>query len=937
MVRKVLSIAMCIIGTLCASAQMPQLTPLPVNPKVKHGVLPNGMSYYIMHNEMPKERANFYIAQKVGSTLEEQDQLGLAHFLEHMAFNGTTHYPGKNMLNYLQSKGIRFGADINAYTDFDETVYNINNVPTTDQPLMDSVLLVLHDWSGEILLEEAEIDAERGVIQEEWRQRNNADTRMWMSILPKIYKEYQYQQSPIGTMEVVMNFKPETLRAYYKKWYRPDQQGIVIVGDFDADAMEKKVVELFSTIPMPENAAERTYPVVSDNVDPIYAAFTDPELRQPRTTISFKSEKVPFELRNTVEMYMQDGILKSLISSLFNNRIDELSHEQACTYAAAGVYFSNFYVSKTKDSFNVAVIPKKGTQAAVAEVMGIVTQACKTGFTETEFDRVKTDALSNLEKIYNEREKTDNNAFGRELYRLFIDNDPAPGIEKELELWKQILPMIPLQAINQVLPQLLTTNNMVVVTTEPEQEGFEVVAEDVMIKTIKDAMNADYEAYVDETVDEPLIATLPTPGKIVSSTDNEVLGYTEYTLSNGAKVVVKSTDFAGDQIIMNAYREGGLRTFSPDQAADLSLLSVAFNKSKMGPFDAKTLTKYLTGKQVGIGIGVNNYTDVISGSSTVKDLPTLMELIYTAFTNLSEDQDAYNVALESLKLQYANADKNPQNIFFGKVAETRYGNNPLTNQTTLSTVESADYAKMVDMIHSLLSNAADYTFIFVGNIDTDTFKPLMEQYLATLPASTPRKLDVVSNIETVKGDVINEFKQEMGTPSTWVYDLYCDNNVPYDMKNDVMVSMMGDILDNIYTDTLREEEGGTYGASVGASMNPNNGEWYLIYFFQTNKDQQAQLIQRAQDEFMKLLNEGADQVNFNKVKEAMLKQLEINVEKNGYWVGGILNSLRGFNTVTGMKETIESVTLSDLNSFMKTLYNGKNRIQVIMEGVDAKK
>ncbi|MDE6793893.1 MAG: insulinase family protein, partial [Muribaculaceae bacterium] len=260
MIRKVMSLAFALMAMLSVSAQMPQLTPLPLNPKVKHGVLPNGLSYYIMHNEMPKERANFYIAQKVGSTLETQEQLGLAHFLEHMAFNGTSHYPGKNMLNYLQGKGMRFGEDINAYTYFDETVYNINNVPTTDKPLMDSVLLVLHDWSGEILLEEAEIDAERGVIQEEWRSRNDANNRMFEAILPQIYQEYQYQQTPIGKMEVVMNFKPEVLRAYYKKWYRPDQQGIVVVGDFDVDDMEKKVIDLFSPIPMPENAAPREYP-----------------------------------------------------------------------------------------------------------------------------------------------------------------------------------------------------------------------------------------------------------------------------------------------------------------------------------------------------------------------------------------------------------------------------------------------------------------------------------------------------------------------------------------------------------------------------------------------------------------------------------------------------------------------------------------------------
>ncbi len=308
MIRKVLSLAMFLVGIFSVSAQMPELPQLPIDPKVKTGVLSNGLTYFIMHNEEPKNRANFYIAQKVGSSLENQDQLGLAHFLEHMAFNGTSHYPGKDMLNYLQGKGIRFGADINAVTGFDETVYNINNVPTTDKALMDSVLLVLHDWSGEILLEEAEIDAERGVIQEEWRSRNDATTRMYSAMLPVIFKEYQYQQMPIGTMDVVLNFKPEVLRAYYHKWYRPDLQGIVIVGDFDADEMEKKVKDLFSSIPKAKNPAKREYPSVSDNKEPIYFSFSDPELSAARTTISFKSDGIPLEYRNT-EVYMQQDML----------------------------------------------------------------------------------------------------------------------------------------------------------------------------------------------------------------------------------------------------------------------------------------------------------------------------------------------------------------------------------------------------------------------------------------------------------------------------------------------------------------------------------------------------------------------------------------------------------------------------------------------------
>lgn len=936
MIKKVLSIAMFLTGILCMSAQMPQLTPLPLNPKVKSGVLPNGLSYYIMHNEEPKERANFYIAQKVGSTLETEDQLGLAHFLEHMAFNGTKNYPGKNMLNYLQSKGIRFGADINAYTAFDETVYNINNVPTTDKPLMDSVLLVLHDWSGDILLEEAEIDVERGVIQEEWRTRNDASFRMYSSILPKIYEEYQYEQMPIGKMEVVMNFKPEVLRAYYKKWYRPDQQGIVIVGDFDAEEMEKKVIDLFSTIEMPANAAERVYPTVSNNEKPIYASFTDPELNVPRTTISFKSDKVPFEMRNTVEVYANDMLLKNVISSLINNRISEAAQNPECTFAQAGVYFGDFYVSKTKDSFNIVVIPKKGTQAAVAEVMAIVARACKTGFTGTELDRVRDEILASYENSYNERDKTSNGAFGSELCRHFVDNEPAPGIEKEFEIVKQILPMIPVQAINQGVASLLTNENMVIVTSEPQKEGFAIVAEDVMVKTVTDAMNAQYEAYVDEVITDPLIANLPTPVKIKGDAKPFAFDSYEFNLPNGARVIVKPTDFAADEILLTAYREGGKQTYDKEDAANVLLSDVAFNSSKKGPFDTKTLDKYLAGKKAGVSFAINNYTDVLSGVSTVKDLPTLMELIYTSFTNVNPDKDTYNVTVERINNTLKNAVTNPQYIFSEQLSKTKYPENPIMQNLTLETLEAADYDKMLSMVHNALGNAADYTFIFTGNVDVNTLKPLLEQYIATLPAGKKSKANVKTPIKLARGDVKNEFKQPMQTPTTFVYDIYSDNNIPFTMKNYIMVSMMGDILDNIYTNTLREEEGGTYGASVSAMLNPFTGVWDLEYFFQTNKDQQASLIKRANDEYMKLMKEGASAEEFNKVKEAMLKQYDIQVRKNSYWDSNLMAYVRGVDLITENKAAIESITLEDLNKFMKGIYNGKNRVQVIMEGTPAK-
>ncbi|MDE6442888.1 MAG: insulinase family protein, partial [Muribaculaceae bacterium] len=651
--------------------------------------------------------------------------------------------------------------------------------------------------------------------------------------------------------------------------------------------------------------------------------------------ISFKEEKMPFEYRNTVEAYIQHDLVRNIVSALINNRLQENAVNPDCKYSGAGVYFGDIYLSKTKDSFNVVTIPQRGTQGAVAEVMGIVARACKTGFTDSELERVKSNILSSYEKTYNEREKTDNDAYGSELCRTFVDNEPNPGIEKEYEMLKQVLPMIPVEGINGFAAGLLTSNNMVVVTSEPQKEGFEVVAEDVMIKTINDAMNASYEAFVDEVIIEPLIAKLPKKGKVVAVEEEKGIGAKTYILSNGAKVVVKATDFAADEILMSAFRNGGKRSFSKDQASNVNMLSTAFNCSKFGPFDAKQLKKYLTGKNVDISFGTTTTLDILGGQSTVKDLPVFMELLYTAFTNLSADKATYDVARENIAQRLKNAYQNPQMIFSHRVSMVRYGNNPMMETMTPESVEGADYDKMLEILHSALGNAADYTFVFTGNIDEKEFLPLVDQYIASLPSGKVNEAEILTPIETPKGEIVDRFKQPMQTPGTTVFDIYSGYNLDINVKNEVMIGMLGDILDNIYIRTLREEEGGTYGASVSGFLNYNNASWNLIYRFQTNKEQQEKLITRAQEELEKLLNDGASVEDFTKVKEAMLKQLEINVRKNSYWDDGIVDYLRGFDMLTGHKEAIESVTLDSLNSFMKNLYDGKNRIQIIMEGVPA--
>lgn len=937
MKKLLLACGLAIAGFSCLSVQAQEMENLPLNPKVRTGVLENGLTYYILHNEEPKERANFYIAQKVGSTLEEPSQLGLAHFLEHMAFNGTTNYPGKNMLNYLQSKGIRFGADINAYTSFDETVYNIDNVITTDKNLMDSVLLVLHDWSGSILLEEGEIDAERGVIQEEWRMRNNAQFRMYSSILPQIYQEYQYQQMPIGSMDVVMNFKPEALRAYYKKWYRPDQQGIIIVGDFDAEEMEKKVIDLFSTIEMPANAAPREYPAVSDNEAPIFASFTDPELQNMLTIISFKSEKIPVEYRNTLPVYIQEQLVQRLVSQLINNRLSEFAQTPECRYAFAGVTFGDFYVSKTKASFDIQVVAKNNSRDAVEDAMGVVARACKTGFNEAEYERATQELMASIEKLYNERDKTSNGSLGRELCSYFIDNVSAPGIETEYQIWQMVLPQLPVEAINEAVKNLLTDENMVVVTSAPKADGYEIVTEEAMLSTLNQVMHAEYEALAEEKITEPLIPQLPAPGSIISSEQDSKLDAKVLMLSNGVTVVLKPTDFAADEVLMYAYKEGGKRMYEYEQAADMLLMGDVYETAKMGNFDNKTLKKYLAGKNVALGFSVDNFTDVLQGNSTVKDLPYLFELVYTSFTNVNPDKETYDVNINRFRPMLEMAEKNPRTIFGRQVAKTRYNDNPLMQQPSLQTIDAVDYDKSFSMVKDALGNAAEYVFIFVGNIDEATINPLIEQYLATLPSAPVAAPAYKSQITTATGQVKNEFTQAMEAPTTMVFDVYSQNNLPYTVENDIMVDLAGDIIDNIYVDTLREEEGGTYSPSAGAFYNPNNGEWNIIYTFTTNADQQAKLIERADSELLKLLNQGADEANFNKAKEAMIKQFEINSRKNAFWTE-LLQTQKRFpdaDFVNTYEETLRGITLQQFNSFLKNLYNGNNRIQVIMEGVQA--
>lgn len=933
---KRLSLLIVLLATFFgASAQVPQVTTMPLDPKVRHGVLPNGLTYYLLHNEKPKERANFYIAQKVGSTLETPQQLGLAHFLEHMAFNGSKNFPGHAMLDYLQSKGIRFGADINAYTSFDETVYNINNIPTTDQALMDSVLLVLHDWSCDLLLEDAEIDNERGVIQEEWRSRNDANTRMWTAILPQIYKEYQYTRMPIGTIEVVMNFPYQDLRDYYEKWYRPDQQGIIIVGDFDVDAMEAKVKEMFSPIEMPADVAPRLYPEVSKNVEPIYATFEDAELTNQQIILSIKYDGIPLEMRNSQEYYMTDLML-NMISMMINNRFDEMSKKPDCPFMYAGVSFGQYYMSKTQEALRLVVVPKNDPEAAFKVALEELVRSCKTGFTDSELSRVKDDLKSEYEKTYNERDKTNNQALASQIIDNFTDFIPYPGIETEWQMIQQILPMIPVQALNQVVGQVLDTENQVLVVLNPKKEGSVLPSKEAMLTILDESFGKEYEAYVDEVITEDLITKMPKAGKIVKEEKVPEFDATKLTLSNGVTVYVKDTDFKSDEIQFSAVAPLGMKLFEGKEANNLMFIDNAVELSKLGNFDNVKMGKYLAGKNVSTSFSMGNNTCGFNGSTSVKDLSTAMQILYMYFTGVNPDTETYKAEMESAKVAVANLDKNPQVVFNKHLLSGWYNDNPYVQKyPTVAQIDNADYNRILEIYHSLVKNAADYTFYFVGNVDMETLKPLIEQYIASLPAK-PKKLTPSTtsyNVFTRKGQYTDDFKQEMQSPQVMVFNAYTGNNLETNLKNELLLQFTADILDIVYTNTLREEEGGTYSPQCGSTINPYTKDWTIYYLYFTGEDSKEKLSKRAYDEMMKLFNDGASEVDFNKVKGAELNQTDINSKTNGYWMEG-LKDYHVFNVKNAVerKSVIESITLDELNKFMKGLYDGKNRIQVILNG-----
>ena len=934
---KILFSALILISCAVMASAQQQMPPIPIDPNVRIGKLDNGLTYYIRHNELPEKRADFYIAQKVGSILEEDNQRGLAHFLEHMCFNGTTNFPGKGIINWLETIGVRFGENLNAYTSIEETVYNIDNVPVIRDGIVDSCLLILHDWANDLTLAEAEIDNERGVIHEEWRTGQGAMMRMYEQALPKAMEGSKYgHRLPIGTIEVIDNFPYQALRDYYKAWYRPDQQGIIVVGDIDVDKVEAKIKELFSPIQMPANAPERKYEPVPDNKEPIVTIAKDKE--QPSTMIYLwhKHPATPNEAKGNIG-YLVQNYLFSMISSMMHARLEELRQgaNPPFIYAASGD--SDFLMAKTTEAFvGMAMSKDDGIPTALSALVREIERARKFGFTASEYARAKADYLRELESAYNERDKMKNDEYVEEYVRHFIDNEPIPGIETEYAIMNQLVPNIPVEAINSILPQLIKDENIVINIFGPDKEGMVYPTEAEILDVLKKTKAEEITAYEDKVSDEPLLKETPKAGKIVK-TEEGPFGSTALTLSNGVRVVVKNTDFKADDIRMRAYSPGGTSIFGTNEFIQIKMLNSVASLGGLGNFSNVDLEKVLAGKKASVNAIVGSQTEILSGYCSPKDLETLMQLVYLSFTAPRMDDAAFESFKQRTKASLANQEANPMTALTDTLQKEMYGNHPMAKRFKAEMVDQIDYNRIMEMYKDRFKEAGDFTFLFVGNINMEEAKPLIETYLGGLPTINRKENFKDIQMDIRKGTHKNVFEKQMETPKASVISII-SGNCEYNLKNDLLMTMLSQTMDMVYIETIREKEGATYGVSTTGMISryPKDEAVFQIYF-DTDPAKREKMEQLVMAELQKVAQEGPRPEHLAKVKEFLLKKHLENVKENGYWLNK-LNEYYWYNTDmdSNYDKLLNEITVEDVKNFTKALLDQGNIIEVTMTAKEAK-
>ena len=836
---------------------------LPQDPTIRKGKLKNGMTYYIRHNAKEAGLADFYIAQRVGSILEEPRQRGLAHFLEHMAFNGTKNFPGKGkklgIVPWCETIGVKFGANLNAYTSIDQTVYHIGSAPLKREGIIDSCLLVLHDWSHYLLLEDAEIDKERGVIHEEWRTRRAgmAVQRLMEQAMPKVYKGTKYEDCmPIGSMDIVDNFPYKDLRDYYQKWYRPDLQAVVVVGDIDVNKMEKKIKKIFSSIPMPKKAAERVYYPVPDNEKMIVDIEKDKEQPIVLCHIYQKREATPDSEKNS-EKYLRDDYVDGLISTMLNDRYAELRQQPEPPFQSATGRASTFFLSRTKDAFSMSISCKQDNiLGGIISAVGVAERARQHGFTQSELDRAKKLRMNAAERRAKMQGDYRNSHYVNMCVNNFLEGEPLVSVDFLLENTKKLDAQVTLAEVNAAVKELITDKNQVVVMYAPDKEGFEIPSEQQIEQVILSAQQLSYAPYTEAKLAETLVSNMPKAGSIVSEKPYRH-GFTEITLSNGMKVYAKKTAYESDAVSMSMQADGGTSLYGDEDIPNFALISSGVAEGGVGAFDAVTLRKMLTGKSVRVSPSVGTKSQAISGSSSVKDMPTMFQLAYLYFTQPRRDDAAFASLMNRQRAFLANRNASPKVDYNDSIRAILYDHNPRLAPVVQQTLDKVSYDRILQIYKERFSDAANFKTVIIGNYDEQELRKFLCQYLAVLPTTGKHEQANKANVpQIIGGTSVHKFSKKQATPLANV-SIYYTADVPFTPQSDLELDFLKRCLSIAYTDSVREEKGGTYGVSVS---------------FDLDKDDQPNTMLK--------ISYNADPSRYNELNPIIYQQLE-NIAKNG--------------------------------------------------------
>lgn len=904
---------------------------------IRKGILPNGMTYYIRHNAQTKGVADFYIAQKVGSILEEKRQRGLAHFLEHMAFNGTKHFPGNTLqpgiVAWCESVGIKFGANLNAYTSVDQTVYNISAAPVTREGVIDSCLLILNDWSHELLLTDKEIDKERGVIEEEWRTRRSgmAMQRLSEQAMPVIYAGTKYSDCmPIGNIDIVRTFPYNDLRDYYSKWYRPDLQAIIVVGDINEDKIEEKIKKLFAKIPLPQNPAHRIYYPIGNNEKMILYTATDKEQPTVNFTLYMKRDVTPKQERNTIQNYADD-YKTNILRMAINDRLEELSRTKNAPFISASVRSGNFFLASTKDAFELSGVLKEGKALeAIQLLVGEVERARANGITIDELKRGKAEMLSYAENDYNDRSNRRNGEFVEQCVQNFLEETPIIEPEKELEIVRKLDKTVTIDDVNALAKTIITNQNQVVTMFGPDKNTFKMPTNSSIENAILKAQKQHYTPYkTQNTLTERLITKLPKPGSIISERTYKY-GYTEFTLSNGLKVYVRPTNFEPDEVNLKLFSLGGKNIYPDSEMPNLTYLMAGATIGGVAQYNDLTLEKMLAGKTATVTPFIDNDTRGMAGTSNVKDTKTLLELVYLYFTQPRKDPQAFKNLMEQQQEFLTNAHVNPMLAYNDTLHKVAYATNRMESMNK-EQLKRVNYNRIMHIYKELFANAANFKLILTGNININKLKPLLCQYIATLPSNNAKETIGTYEPKLVDGKKTYIFHKKQTTP-TAITTIVIKGKMEYNNRNELLMDAIGQLLRIVYTEKVREDKGGTYSVQASGNLQHHpNDEALLRIAFQTDPQKYNDLIPIVYKELEKMATEGPSQQDLDKVKVYELKVYNQVLRMNNYWEYVLYTDLyNGIDVDTDFRYIVENMTCDDIRTTLRNLLNQNNCIEVTM-------